>query len=779
MSRSGQPSSFGVLVRIPIFRRLWAAIALSSLGDWLGLLATSALAYQLTQNASNLAQGAAVSGVLLTRLLPDLLLAPVAGALVDRFDRRKVAIIGDICAGLLYVSIALTSNLGFLYVAQFLVEAIGLFSTPAKQTMWVNIVPRERLAVANQMNYVSVYGMVPVAALLFALLSTIAQFFGATSVGTGDEGAASLVGSTTTSSAAITIALLIDALTYFFSAGTVLLSRGMIPAFVGERSATTNIFSLVAEGISFVRRNRLMRSIYIGILGAFGAGGLVAGIALPYVNGLGAGDAGFSLLFGSVFTGLALGMLLGPRVLPTVPRRMIFTPAIGGAGLSLITMSLLQDLFGAMATAALMGVFAGIAWITGFTMIGQEVSDQLRGRVFAFVMSSVRIVLLGTIAVAPVLAGAIGSHVLQIGDFRALFTGPAIVLAIGGVVALGVSILAGRQIGGFTSGLIRRWSRRRSIWEEPDNHAGVLIAVEGRDPVANAAVAGVLVDRLRDQGWRTVAERVDPAVHPVGRDTPSSALRAAADLADACSTRIRPALESGEVVVCDGFVDAMIVRFRAEDGQAEARLWRMAMWAAAGLRPDLTVLVDVAAGDEAASVDGRFVGLAMGPARPLPTASVDPSSPDLSSPGPSSPGRSAVDRFPAEVAGTETGQLALEATEQAVITARPDPEPLPEEPVVSGVPPETAATGAPDGGRPATDEEEPVAIDRAYRDRASYTPERYLIVHLTSGGASPLTASTAGRPAPETTPTVPDELTDRIASVLRARSPVLADPQPV
>ena len=109
-------------------------------------------------------QGAAVSGVLLTRLLPDLILGPVAGAFVDRFDRRMVAVVGDSLAGLLYLSIVFSRNLLWLLVAQFLVEAIGLFSTPAKQAMWVNIVPRERLAVANQLNYVSVYGMVPVAA---------------------------------------------------------------------------------------------------------------------------------------------------------------------------------------------------------------------------------------------------------------------------------------------------------------------------------------------------------------------------------------------------------------------------------------------------------------------------------------------------------------------------------------------------------------------------------------------------------------------------------------
>ena len=76
------------------------------------------------------------------------------------------------------MSIIFSGNLLWLLVAQFLVEAIGLFSTPAKQAMWVNIVPRERLAVANQLNYVSVYGMVPVAAALFALLSTVATFFG-------------------------------------------------------------------------------------------------------------------------------------------------------------------------------------------------------------------------------------------------------------------------------------------------------------------------------------------------------------------------------------------------------------------------------------------------------------------------------------------------------------------------------------------------------------------------------------------------------------------------
>jgi dTMP kinase len=684
MKRKREPNSVAVLLHLPAFRRLWSAIAVSSLGDWLGLLATTALAAYLTKDSSNLAQGAAVSGVLLTRLLPDLILGPVAGALVDRFDRRTVAIVGDSLAGLLYVSIIVSGNLVWLLVAQFLVEAIGLFSTPAKQAMWVNIVPRERLAVANQLNYVSVYGMVPVAAVLFALLSTLASFFGVPDV-SGDSGALISGG---TNTLAIDIALAIDAGTYFFSATMVLISRRLIPAYVGDRSTSRSIFSLIAEGVSFVRRNRLMRSIYIGILGAFGAGGLVAGVAQAYVATLGAGNAGYGILFGAVFTGLALGMLIGPKVLPNVPRRMIFTPAIGAAGIALVVMSVLQDFLGAAITASLMGVFAGIAWINGFTMIGHEVSDQLRGRVFAFVMSSVRIILLLTIAVGPILAGALGTYPVTVGDFRFEITGPAIVLAVGGLIAFGVSVIIGRQIGGLTSGLGRRLFRRRvspALWEEPPEHTGVLIAVEGADPAAAADYLHGIESHLTESGYLTavIHRRAAPTVDVApGADPLADALRASASLADLMSARVRPALDDGTVVLCDGFQDELIVRYRTL-GLDEDRLSRVAQWAVGGLKPDLTVLVD------AARAEG-----------PPPAADPDAAGP-------------------------------VEATEPVADAVAAEPE------------------------SDLADQDERVAPVQAYRDRASYTPERYLIV----------------RPLSEEHGVINPEVTERIASVLRERAP--------
>src|SRR4029077_19495903 len=154
-----------------------------------------------------------------------------------------------------------------------------------------------------------------------------------------------------------------------------------------------------------------------------------------------------------------------------------------------------------------------------------------------FVMSSVRIVLLGTIAVGPVLAGAIGSYQVRAGDFRFDISGPAIVLAVGGLIAFLVSLFIGRQIGGLTSGLTRRIFGRRgvSIWDEQDNHAGVLIAVESADRIARAEYAGRIEQHLDTQGWRVIrVHTTQTEVQPVGSgmDSPAQALRASADLAD-------------------------------------------------------------------------------------------------------------------------------------------------------------------------------------------------------------------------------------------------------
>ena len=116
----------------------------SSLGDWLGLLATTALAQQLSGDSYAKANFA-IAGVFIARLLPSVFLGPLAGVLADRFDRRKLMVVCDILRTALYISIPIFNNYFWLYTATILVECVTLFWSPAKEASVPNLVPRNKL----------------------------------------------------------------------------------------------------------------------------------------------------------------------------------------------------------------------------------------------------------------------------------------------------------------------------------------------------------------------------------------------------------------------------------------------------------------------------------------------------------------------------------------------------------------------------------------------------------------------------------------------------------
>ncbi|NDD52045.1 MAG: dTMP kinase, partial [Actinobacteria bacterium] len=127
-------SSVGIrnsVMAIPAFRKLWNAMAFSSFGDWLGLLATTALAQQLA-GGDYAKANFAIAGVFIARLLPSVILGPLAGVIADKFDRKKVMVIGDILRALLFISIPIVGNYFWLYTATVLIECVTLFWSPAK-----------------------------------------------------------------------------------------------------------------------------------------------------------------------------------------------------------------------------------------------------------------------------------------------------------------------------------------------------------------------------------------------------------------------------------------------------------------------------------------------------------------------------------------------------------------------------------------------------------------------------------------------------------------------
>ena len=160
------PDVKGVLAITP-FRRLWLALGFSSFGDWLGLLAITAMADYLARGSTS-GQYLAVAGVFILRLAPSVVLGPLAGALADRISRRWLLVYGDVLRFLILATVPFVGTLWWLYVATLLIECVGLFWLPAKDATMPNLVPRKRLEAANQLSLVATYGTAPVAALAFS-----------------------------------------------------------------------------------------------------------------------------------------------------------------------------------------------------------------------------------------------------------------------------------------------------------------------------------------------------------------------------------------------------------------------------------------------------------------------------------------------------------------------------------------------------------------------------------------------------------------------------------
>jgi dTMP kinase len=583
-----------VLANAP-FRRLWTAMSVCSLGDWLNILALTALAANLTQNDDYRLQSLAVGGVFVAKMLPAVLLGPLAGVFADRFDRRLTMFTADLARFAVVLSIPVIGSYQWVIIATILVECVNLFWVPAKDATVPNLVPKDQLESANRLNLLVTYGSAPVAAMLFAALSVL-----------GDLAAGlvpALSGLDPTG-----IALVVNACAYLVSAILIFTLRD-IPKRDGAIS-TPSVLKQIVEGWRFVGGNRLVRGLIIGMLGAFAAGGAVVGVARIYVSTLGGGDAAYGVVFAAVFVGMALGMFFGLRLLRELSRRRLFGLAIIVAGLVLVSIALVHNLVIVVMLTVLLGACAGIAWIIGYTLIGLEVEDGLRGRTFAFLQSTARVTLLLVVAVASPLAALFGAHRLALGEFAYRFDGTNLVLVVGGVLATIVGLLALRHMDdrkgvSLAADLIAAVRGERFPTEAAEHVPGLFVAFEGGEGCGKTTQSRLIAIWLRDQGYDVVQTR-EPGSTKVGMrlrailldaaerglSARSEALLYAADRAEHVEKVIRPALYRGSLVITDRYVDSSLAYQGAGRALDPEDVSKINAWATGGLVPHLTVLID-------------------------------------------------------------------------------------------------------------------------------------------------------------------------------------------
>jgi dTMP kinase len=597
------------------FRRLWIATSLSSLGDWLSLLALTAEAAILAKRGIA-AQTLVVSGIWLTALLPALLLGPLAGAVADRFDRRINMIIGDVFRGVLYASIPLDLAFGFvnkltwIYLVNVLASSASLFWTPAKDASIPNLVPPDKLEEANQYSLFTTFGTAPVAGVVFGLLALVGRSLGSNQVN---------------------LALYFNAVTFGVSAVTIYALREIPKRKASAHISAPSVAKAIWEGWKFIGQTAVVRGIVIGMVGAFAAGGVVVGLGLTYVKDtLHGGSAGWGAVFSAIFIGLAAGMFLGLRILRGFSRRRLFGLSIVGAGVPLILIGLIPNLVIVVLLVIILGAFAGIAYVTGYTIVGTEVDDETRGRTFAFLQSGIRVILFTVIAVAgPLAAGftalvhaVTGGNTLRVAHINYEAVGYNFVLLLSAVIAIWFGVVSYQQMDD-RRGVPLRADVAAALRGEPfmpvPGHPngssaatqaaprrGMLIAFEGGEGAGKTTQARLLAIWLREQGYDVVATQ-EPGATKVGMrlralllDTAhtgmsprAETLMYAADRAEHVESVIIPALDRGTVVVTDRYIDSSIAYQGRGRNQPVGEVAGLNRWATGGLEPDLTILLDL------------------------------------------------------------------------------------------------------------------------------------------------------------------------------------------
>ncbi len=362
-SRSYSFSAYGRLLRTNRdFRLLWTSQVISELGDWLYAVAIYSLLLELTGQAKS------VAFAVVLQLLPQVFIAPTAGVLNDRLNRRTVMIFADCARIFIVLAMLLVRSADMIWLIWFLlfVETVmwALFE-PGRSAILPSLARNEdELLVANALSS-STWGIN--LALGSAIGGLVAYKFGRDTV------------------------FILNALSFIVSAVLLMKMRtkethtALLPPF---RVKDLIDFTPILEGIRYVRRDgRMMATMMVkagmGLLGAHW-------VILPIMGErlfptVGSGVLGMSLLFGSRGVGALIGSFSSGYWAKGDQKKMrsgIFWAFVITA-VSYATLSVAPNLLLACLCVAVGHAGSSMAWVFSTTMLQGMTDDRFRGRVFS------------------------------------------------------------------------------------------------------------------------------------------------------------------------------------------------------------------------------------------------------------------------------------------------------------------------------------------------------------------------------------------------------------
>lgn len=368
----------------PDFARLWMAQVISLLGDWFNVIALSALVSRYSGGS-----GLAISGLLLARFLPPVVVSPLAGVLIDRFNRKHMLIFSDVARALIMLLLLFAASpeyLWLIYLLTVLQFCLSAIFEPGRSAIMPSLVKSEDLLIANTLGNVTWSVMLAVGAMIGGLIAAV--------LGTA-------------------AALILDALSFALSAWFI--TRIKTPQ--GRLAAHTHA-ERQASGFRVGVRYLLQHPATLALL--FVKVGLSIGNLDAIIIAYGTilfviGDNGTGSL-GILYSAFGLGAILGPLLMNRFSdgsvrtmRRLVIIAfvlmmigwlVIGGAPVLAV----------AALGSGLRAMGSSVSWTYSSTMIQMSVPNNLLGRVFSFDMVGFSLMQTISTLITGLLIDNLGGH---------------------------------------------------------------------------------------------------------------------------------------------------------------------------------------------------------------------------------------------------------------------------------------------------------------------------------------------------------------------------------
>ena len=373
--------SFQTLLRTnPNYRNTWIGQVVSEVGDHFNNIAVFSLALANTRS------GLVVSGVMLSRAIPAVLAGPIAGVVLDRFDRKRIMIASDLIRAFVALGFILTigrRDTWLLYVLSGLLMFASPFFTSGRSSILPTIASKEELHTANSLTQTTQWTTLTIGTFLAG--ASVTQF-------------------------GYKWAFAGNSLSFLISAWCISRLHVRDGGFRPKREALTEAevvrpWHEYTEGLRYMRSTPLIFGIaLIGV--GWATGGGAAQILFSVFGELvfNRGPEGIGVIWGSAGIGLLLGggfaYWLGQRVsFEGYKRTIVVCYIIHGS--SYVVFSQMRNFYWALVFIALSRAAVAVSSVLNVNQVLTHVSDEFRGRVFATIESMVW----STMMVSMMLAG--------------------------------------------------------------------------------------------------------------------------------------------------------------------------------------------------------------------------------------------------------------------------------------------------------------------------------------------------------------------------------------